>query len=70
MVRDENDKEKRGVCIQCGESLSYIDDDLNGEWNSDCVRCRAEDDHDYDIEPLAVYDRCGRRVDLGEGVQE
>ena len=50
-------------CIGCQTELLDCDLDPNGEENSDCVRCRAEEDHDFDAEPNAVFNRFGERVD-------
>lgn len=51
-------------CIVCTtEIFSSIDSDPNGRENSVCARCRAEEAHDFDAEPNAVFDRSGRRID-------
>jgi len=50
-------------CIICGEELFCVDDDPNGDKNCKCCRCVAEEDHDYDLEPEAIFDRYGNRVD-------
>jgi hypothetical protein len=50
-------------CISCGAELTIIDDDLNGRKNCTCVRCRAEEKHDFDADPWALFNRCGERMD-------
>lgn len=50
-------------CVNCGVELNEaIDSDPNGAKNCVCAKCRAEEAHDFDKEPHAVYDRHGRRV--------
>jgi hypothetical protein len=53
----------RHYCINCGCDLSIIDDDANGRKNCTCARCRAEEEHDFDAEPNAKFNRIGWRVD-------
>ena len=53
-------------CINCGVKLEECDRDPNGDANCVCAKCRAEECHDFDKEPGAVYDRQGRRVDKVE----
>lgn len=51
-------------CVACGcELLELIDDDPNGDRNPKCARCRAEEAHDFDVEPQAVFNRQGSRID-------
>jgi len=50
-----------GHCLHCGDKLSCIDDDPNGDGNAVCARCSAEEEHDYDIEPGVEFERDGRR---------
>lgn len=52
-------------CIDCGEPLLGCDSDPNGDKNSTCARCRAEDKHDFDRFPGAVFNRSGERIDEG-----
>lgn len=53
----------RGQCLSCPEQLCIVDDDPNGDGNATCAKCRAEDDHDFDKEPGAVFSRSGERID-------
>lgn len=53
----------RGYCISCTDDLCHLDDDPNGSRNATCARCRAEEEHDYDVEPHAVFSRSGERID-------
>lgn len=53
----------RGQCLSCPEQLCIVDDDPNGEGNATCAKCRAEEDHDFDKEPGAVFSRSGERID-------
>lgn len=50
------------ACLNCGTPLSLIDEDPNGEKHCICARCRAEENHDYDLEPDVVYSRGGTRI--------
>ena len=54
---------ERGNCINCGEELCNLDDDPNGDRNATCARCKAQDEHDFDAEPGAVFSRSGERVE-------
>lgn len=49
-------------CLGCGEELCCLDEDPNGDENPTCARCRAQEDHDYDAEPLALFSRGGERI--------
>ena len=49
-------------CIGCTTELNALDDDPNGEHRSTCVRCRAEEAHDFDKEPSARFARNGQRI--------
>lgn len=51
-------------CINCGVELEGCDHDPNGEQNPICARCVAEEDHDFDVEPNATFNRTGERVDV------
>jgi hypothetical protein len=51
-------------CIVCQTKLGALDDDPNGDHNAVCVRCRAEERHDYDREPDVTFDRSGARIDM------
>lgn len=53
----------RGNCIDCGTELCILDDDPNGDRNATCAQCRAQDEHDFDVEPHAVFSRAGERID-------
>ena len=53
----------KGNCINCTTPLNVLDDDPNGDPNCVCAKCRAEENHDFDAEPNAVYDRRGHRVE-------
>ena len=55
--------EDRGDCLGCGTELCHLDDDPNGARNATCAHCRAEEEHDFDSEPSAVFSRSGERVD-------
>lgn len=55
--------DERGNCLGCGDSLCHLDDDPNGDQNATCARCRAQENHDFDAEPNAVFSRSGERVD-------
>jgi hypothetical protein len=48
-----------GLCLDCQCQLGEMDDDPNGEHNTSCARCRAEQDHDFDLEPDVWFDRYG-----------
>lgn len=51
-------------CIDCQEPLiDCVDSDPNGERNITCARCRAEQNHDFDVEPNVVFDRCGHMTE-------
>lgn len=50
-------------CIKCGVLLNVLDEDPNGEKNPDCARCRAEENHDFDRETKAIFNRAGKRID-------
>jgi hypothetical protein len=52
----------QSTCMSCPEELLAVDEDANGTKNSTCRRCRAEEDHDFDAEPNAVFNRMGERV--------
>lgn len=51
-------------CLNCqNELIASIDDDPNGDKNVICTRCIAEEAHDFDVEPNAVFDRYGNRIE-------
>lgn len=52
-----------GHCFGCDTLLLEIDKDPNGAENSTCKRCLAEEDHDFDRDPGAVFSRSGERTD-------
>lgn len=39
--------------------IGVIDDDPDGAPNVTCARCRAEEAHDFDLEPDVEFDRSG-----------
>ena len=53
---------EKEYCICCGEELCCLDDDPNGEKNAICARCREEDEHDFDADPTAKFNRSGERI--------
>ena len=53
-------------CLNCGVKLEDCDRDPNGDANCVCAKCRAEECHDFDADPGAVFDRQGRRTDRKE----
>jgi hypothetical protein len=55
---------QKNYCIGCGDKLLACDADTNGTENATCKRCRAMDEHDFDVEPNAVFNRQGERTDL------
>ncbi len=52
----------KDYCIICGVDLTVVDEDPNGEKNCTCAKCRAEENHDFDAEPNAVFSRGGQRI--------
>lgn len=47
-------------CASCNEPyMPHIDNDPNGERNATCIKCRTEENHDFDLEPDAQIDRFG-----------
>lgn len=61
---EDSENSPYGLCLTCYEELGPVDDDPNGEHNPDCARCRAESEHDFDVEPEAQFDRSGNRIDV------
>lgn len=59
----KKESDKAELCLGCHEELCTLDEDPNGEMNCVCARCRAEEEHDFDKEPNAVFGRAGRRID-------
>jgi len=59
----ESDK----ICINCSMPLipSY-DADPNGELDCMCIRCRREEEHDFDANPDVYFLRNGECVDVCE----
>jgi hypothetical protein len=51
-------------CIECGTALLELDKDPDRRQNATCARCRAEQAHDFDAEPNAVFSRAGVRTDV------
>lgn len=57
----------RRYCLNCGtQLLDHIDNDPNGQQNCICACCEAEENHDWDAEPHAIFDRDGQRIDEQE----
>ncbi len=52
----------QNTCLGCPATLNALDEDPNGDKNAVCARCRAEEDHDFDAEPNAVFARNGERL--------
>lgn len=50
------------ICIGCHDVMGWLDRDPNGAENATCARCRAEERHDFDVEPDVVFDRKGNRI--------
>lgn len=46
------------------ELLPSLDADPDGKMNVNCARCRVEEEHDFDEEPLALFSRSGRDTTL------
>jgi hypothetical protein len=46
-------------CLDCGTELGVVDEDPNGDKNHTCARCRAEEAHDFDLEPDVRFSRSG-----------
>lgn len=46
-------------CINCQTELNCLDEDPNGDQNCICAKCRAEENHDFDLEPNVVFERDG-----------
>jgi hypothetical protein len=42
-----------------------LDADLDGSTQPVCIQCRSEQEHDFDREPKARFNRAGRRIDAG-----
>lgn len=56
---EQNKPRNPAYCYGCGETLMACDNDPNGEHNPTCARCRAEEEHDFDANPKAKFDRQG-----------
>lgn len=65
MSRVDHDapEQPRGDCSGCHTELTAMDDSPNGDYNASCLRCRAEEAHDFDREPGITFDRSGRRIE-------
>lgn len=50
------------VCVMCQTMLMPCDEDPNGDKNPVCIKCRAEQAHDFDAEPYVEFDRFGRML--------
>jgi len=58
-------------CIGCSDELiAALDADPNGDMNCVCARCRAEENHDFDAEPLVTFRRNGDRVESATVLEE
>lgn len=49
------------ICLR--DMIPALDDSSNGEPECKCAQCRAEEEHDFDAEPLAKFRRSGARVE-------
>ena len=49
------------LCLMCHTELGPVDDDPNGDKNCVCVRCLAEEGHDFDAN--VEFDRDGSRIE-------
>jgi len=56
-------------CLGCGTELNHLDEDPNGDKNATCARCRAEEEHDYDLEPGVEFERDGSRKEKKRGIR-
>lgn len=62
-ILQEDEIDKR-YCISCDQELiSTYDDDPNGKKNCVCAQCRAEEEHDFDLEPDVEFDRQGNIIE-------
>jgi hypothetical protein len=62
--RKQEAKSKLEYCLGCStEMIGVIDNDPNGAENCTCARCRAEESHDYDLEPDVEFDRSGHMIE-------
>ena len=53
-------------CSHCTKELNEVlDSDPNGDHNPTCIRCRTEEEIDFDVYPNAVVHRDGE-VDWNE----
>lgn len=51
-------------CVGCGTKLlDQFDRDPNGDPGCVCAKCKAEERHDYDVEPGVVFNRDGSRAE-------
>lgn len=51
-------------CVGCGTNLlDQFDRDPNGDPGCVCAKCKAEEKHDYDVEPGVVFNRDGSRAE-------
>ena len=54
-------------CIGCGTELIWaLDADPDGELGCVCVRCQAEESHDFDEEPHVKFSRRGECANIKE----
>lgn len=59
----QDEPTSRGTCIGCSTDLCILDDDPNGAHNSTCARCRAEEEHDFDMYPGVTFSRSGEYIE-------
>jgi hypothetical protein len=57
------DEYEYGHCMNCLTQMCGIDDDPNGDHNTTCAKCKAEEHHDFDAFPDVTFDRAGRYVE-------
>lgn len=50
-------------CIGCQDELKFFDRDPNGEFNPICLRCVAEEEHDFTKYPKVKFDRMGQQIE-------
>lgn len=53
-------------CIGCQTELLFIDKDNEGRLGPTCLRCLAEEKHDFDLYPDVKFDRFGDHRALGD----
>lgn len=63
---DDNSIGDVAMCTGCGTGMLDCDNDPNGRENHNCARCRAEEEHDFDVDPAALFDRQGILIEPPE----